>query len=140
ERGGRARLPCRPSDHGGASQRNQPPGRHTGARACGCVSQRQLCPEPHDLIGNGSLRPVRLPPGGRGTVGGIIGIVPIHRRIGRRWIWSYLVVGSVVWPGVQWPVSSAAAAEAPEASAPPPLATGEPALPAAQVPGADAPT
>jgi uncharacterized protein (PEP-CTERM system associated) len=76
-------------------------------------------------------------------VGGILGIVYLHRHIGGRWIWSYLIVGSFAWTGINLPSSAASAAEAtiPAApAAPPALATGEPTFPGARVPGTDEPT
>jgi uncharacterized protein (PEP-CTERM system associated) len=72
-------------------------------------------------------------------VGGIVGIVRIPRRIGRRWIWSYLAIGSVAWSGVQAP-NPATAAETPAEIAPPPIATGERTYPSARVPGRDEPS
>jgi uncharacterized protein (PEP-CTERM system associated) len=72
-------------------------------------------------------------------VGGIISIVPVHRRIGRRWIWSYLVIGSVAWSGGHAP-NAAIAADASIDPVAPRIATGERPYPGARTPGADEPT
>ena len=72
-------------------------------------------------------------------MGGIVSIVPVHRRVGCRWIWSYLVIGSVAWSGVPT-LAPAAAAEAPTDVVAPPNATGERPYPGARVPGTDEPT
>ncbi|MGE4062943.1 MAG: TIGR03016 family PEP-CTERM system-associated outer membrane protein [Rhodospirillaceae bacterium] len=75
-------------------------------------------------------------------MGGIVGIIRIHRRVGRRWIWSYLVIGSVSWPGAQLASPAAFAAEDPvvAAPAPAPLASGEPLVPSARVAGVSEPS
>lgn len=72
-------------------------------------------------------------------MGGIISIVPVHRRVGRRWIWSYLVIGSVAWSGAHAP-NAAIAADAPVDAIAPPIATGERPYPGARMPGTDEPT
>ncbi len=70
-------------------------------------------------------------------MGGIIGDFRFPHLVGRRWIWSYLAIGSVAWSGLH----TAVAAEAPlEPPPPPPIATGEKTYPGARVPGADEPT
>jgi uncharacterized protein (PEP-CTERM system associated) len=71
-------------------------------------------------------------------VGGIIAIVRCPQRIGRRWIWSYLVVGSVA--GVHLPLNSAMAAEVAAPAAPRGIASGEPTFSAATLPGVAEPT
>lgn len=73
-------------------------------------------------------------------MGGIIGVVRVQRRVGRRWIWSYLVIGSVAWSGAHLSSNPAAAADETAVAAPPPIATGEPTFPSARVPGAQEPT
>lgn len=50
-------------------------------------------------------------------MGGIVGIVRFHRRIGRRWICSSLIVGSVAWAGV--PLAAEQPAMTDETVAPP---------------------
>jgi uncharacterized protein (PEP-CTERM system associated) len=73
-------------------------------------------------------------------VGGIISVVRFHRRVGRRLIWSYLVIGSVAWSGSILPSN---AAEVVDETAARPLrayAGGDPALPGARAPGVENPT
>lgn len=71
-------------------------------------------------------------------MGGIVGVIRIPRRHGRRWIWSYLALGSIAWSGLHASMPAAAAA-APDQAAAPPIATGERTSPGARVPGADEP-
>lgn len=73
-------------------------------------------------------------------MGGVIGIVRVPRRVGRRWIWSYLVIGSVAWSGAHVSAAPAAAADEAAVATPPPIATGESPYPAARVPGASDPS
>ncbi|MCC6914629.1 MAG: TIGR03016 family PEP-CTERM system-associated outer membrane protein [Rhodospirillaceae bacterium] len=65
-------------------------------------------------------------------------MIRIPRRHGRRWIWSYLALGSIAWSGLHASMPAAAAA-APDQAAAPPIATGERTSPGARVPGADEP-
>jgi len=68
-------------------------------------------------------------------VGGVIGILRFPRLVGPRWIWSYLVVGSVAWSGTGLPLNGAMAAEDGAPAAPRPLASGEQTFSTATRPG-----
>lgn len=72
-------------------------------------------------------------------MGRIIG-VPLRRRLSGRWVWSSLLAGTIAWSGHKLPAYALAAENAAlNGPAPARLASREPVLPSAIVPGAEAP-